>query len=76
LNERLDGHVNVLREFALGLLTTFTITSDSAALINPSRRRGFSDASHFVKVLRSRTGHTPHALQMRRARTAKLIALP
>jgi len=29
------------------------------------RRAGFSDASHFVKVLRSRTGQTP--LQMRRA---------
>ena len=30
------------------------------------RRAGFSDASHFAKVLRSRTGQTP--LQMRRAR--------
>ena len=30
------------------------------------RRAGFSDPSHFVKVLRSRTGQTP--LQMRRAR--------
>ena len=30
------------------------------------RRARFSDASHFVKAVRSRTGHTP--LQMRRAR--------
>ena len=36
------------------------------------RRAGFSDASHFVKVLRSRTGQTP--LNIRRASHAKLIA--
>jgi AraC family transcriptional regulator, positive regulator of tynA and feaB len=32
------------------------------------RRAGFSDASHFTRVLRKRTGRTP--LQMRRARQA------
>ena len=36
------------------------------------RRAGFSDASHFVKALRRRTGQTP--LQMRRARHGKLVA--
>ena len=30
------------------------------------RRAGFSDASHFTRVVRRRTGQTPH--QMRRAR--------
>jgi AraC family transcriptional activator of tynA and feaB len=35
------------------------------------RRAGFSDASHFVKALRRRTGRTP--LQMRRASHGKLI---
>lgn len=35
------------------------------------RRAGFSDASHFVKALRRRTGQTP--LQMRRASHGKLL---
>jgi AraC family transcriptional activator of tynA and feaB len=36
------------------------------------RRAGFSDASHFTKVLRRLTGHTP--LQMRRARNENLLS--
>jgi AraC-like DNA-binding protein len=39
---------------------------DRVTTAEVGRRAGFSDASHFVKVLRSRTGRTP--LEMRRGR--------
>lgn len=39
---------------------------DRVTTVEIGRRAGFSDASHFAKVLRTRTGQTP--LQMRRAR--------
>ena len=41
---------------------------DRVTTAEVGRRAGFSDASHFVKALRRRTGQTP--LQMRRARAA------
>ena len=45
---------------------------DRVTTAEVGRRAGFSDASHFVKALRRRTGQTP--LQMRHARAGKLIA--
>lgn len=45
---------------------------DRVTTAEVGRRAGFSDASHFVKALRRRTGRTP--LQMRRARHGKLVA--
>lgn len=41
---------------------------DRVTTAETGRRAGFSDASHFVKVLRRRRGQTP--LRMRRARQA------
>jgi AraC family transcriptional regulator, positive regulator of tynA and feaB len=45
---------------------------DRVTTAEVGRRAGFSDASHFVKALRRRTGQTP--LQMRRASHGKLAA--
>jgi len=55
IQARVDLAVRMLQSPLFDRVTTAEI----------GRRAGFSDASHFVKVLRSRTGQTP--LQMRRA---------
>jgi len=55
IQARVDLAVRMLQSPLFDRVTTAEI----------GRRAGFSDASHFVKVLRSRTGRTP--LQMRRA---------
>ena len=55
MQARVDLAVRMLQSPLFDRVTTAEI----------GRRAGFSDASHFVKVLRSRTGQTP--LQMRRA---------
>ena len=55
IHARVDLAVRMLQSPLFDRVTTAEI----------GRRAGFSDASHFVKVLRSRTGQTP--LQMRRA---------
>jgi AraC-like DNA-binding protein len=55
IQARVDVAVRMLESPLFDRVTTAEI----------GRRAGFSDASHFVKVLRSRTGQTP--LQMRRA---------
>jgi len=57
-------------DLALGMLQSPLFDRVTTAEIG--RRAGFSDASHFVKVLRRRTGQTPG--QMRRAIHRKLIA--
>jgi AraC family transcriptional activator of tynA and feaB len=62
IQARLDLAVRMLQSPLFDRVTTAEI----------GRRAGFSDASHFVKVLRRRTGQTP--LQMRRASHGKLIA--
>lgn len=62
IQSRIDLAVRMLQSPLFDRVTTAEI----------GRRAGFSDASHFVKALRRRTGQTP--LQMRRAATAKLIA--
>jgi AraC family transcriptional activator of tynA and feaB len=54
IQARVDLAVRMLQSPLFDRVTTAEI----------GRRAGFSDASHFVKVLRSRTGQTP--LQMRR----------
>jgi AraC-like DNA-binding protein len=56
IQARVDLAVRMLQSPLFDRVTTAEI----------GRRAGFSDPSHFVKVLRSRTGQTP--LQMRRAR--------
>ena len=55
IHARIDLAVRMLQSPLFDRVTTAEI----------GRRAGFSDASHFVKALRSRTGQTP--LQMRRA---------
>ena len=55
IQARVDLAVRMLQSPLFDRVTTAEI----------GRRAGFSDASHFVKVLRNRTGQTP--LQMRRA---------
>ena len=55
IQARVDLAVRMLQSPLFDRVTTAEI----------GRRAGFSDASHFVKVLRGRTGQTP--LQMRRA---------
>ena len=55
IQARVDLAVRMLQSPLFDRVTTAEI----------GRRAGFSDASHFVKVLRSRTGQTP--VQMRRA---------
>ena len=55
IHARVDLAVRMLQSPLFDRVTTAEI----------GRRAGFSDASHFVKVVRSRTGQTP--LQMRRA---------
>ena len=55
IQARVDLAVRMLQSPLFDRVTTAEI----------GRRAGFSDASHFVKVVRSRTGQTP--LQMRRA---------
>jgi AraC family transcriptional regulator, positive regulator of tynA and feaB len=62
IQARLDLAVRMLQSPLFDRVTTAEI----------GRRAGFSDASHFVKVLRRHTGQTP--LQMRRASHGKLIA--
>jgi len=62
IQSRVDLAVRMLQSPLFDRVTTAEI----------GRRAGFSDASHFVKVLRSRTGQTP--LKMRRARYGKRIA--
>jgi AraC family transcriptional regulator, positive regulator of tynA and feaB len=62
IQSRVDLAVRMLQSQLFDRVTTAEI----------GRRAGFSDASHFVKVLRGRTGQTP--LQMRRASHGKLIA--
>jgi len=62
IQSRVDLAVRMLQSPLFDRVTTAEI----------GRRAGFSDASHFVKVLRRRTGQTP--LQMRRASHGKLIA--
>ena len=62
IQARVDLAVRMLQSPLLDRVTTAEI----------GRRAGFSDASHFVKALRRRTGQTP--LQMRRASHSKLIA--
>jgi len=62
IQARVDLAVRMLQSPLLDRVTTAEI----------GRRAGFSDASHFVKVLRSRTGQTP--LQMRRASHGKRSA--
>ena len=62
IQARVDLAVRMLQSPLFDRVTTAEI----------GRRAGFSDASHFVKALRRRTGQTP--LQMRRARDGKLIA--
>ena len=56
IQARVDLAVRMLQSPLFDRVTTAEI----------GRRAGFSDASHFVKVLRRRTGQTP--FQMRRAR--------
>lgn len=56
IQARVDLAVRMLQSPLFDRVTTAEI----------GRRAGFSDASHFVKALRSRTGQTP--LEMRRAR--------
>jgi AraC family transcriptional activator of tynA and feaB len=62
IHARVDLAVRMLQSPLFDRVTTAEI----------GRRAGFSDASHFVKVLRSRTGQTP--LQMRRASHATPFA--
>jgi AraC-like DNA-binding protein len=62
IQARVDLAVRMLQSPLLDRVTTAEI----------GRRAGFSDASHFVKALRKRTGQTP--LQMRRASHGKLLA--
>ncbi len=62
IQARVDLAVRMLQSPLFDRVTTAEI----------GRRAGFSDASHFVKALRRRTGQTP--LQMRRASHGKLIA--
>jgi len=62
IQARVDLAVRMLQSPLFDRVTTAEI----------GRRAGFSDASHFVKALRRRTGQTP--LQMRRASYGKLIA--
>jgi AraC family transcriptional regulator, positive regulator of tynA and feaB len=62
IQARVDLAVRMLQSALFDRVTTAEI----------GRRAGFSDASHFVKTLRRRTGRTP--LQMRRASYSKLIA--
>ena len=62
IQARIDLAVRMLQSPLFDRVTTAEI----------GRRAGFSDASHFVKALRRRTGQTP--LQMRRASYGKLIA--
>ena len=62
IQARVDLAVRMLQSPLFDRVTTAEI----------GRRAGFSDASHFVKALRRRTGQTP--LQMRRASHDKLIA--
>jgi AraC-like DNA-binding protein len=62
IQARVDLAVRMLQSPLFDRVTTAEI----------GRRAGFSDASHFVKALRRRTGRTP--LQMRRASRGKLIA--
>jgi AraC family transcriptional activator of tynA and feaB len=61
IQSRVDLAVRMLQSPLLNRVTTAEI----------GRRAGFSDASHFVKAVRRRTGQTP--LQMRRASHGKLI---
>jgi AraC-like DNA-binding protein len=58
IQARVDLAVRMLQSPLFDRVTTAEI----------GRRAGFSDASHFVKVLRRTTGQTP--LRMRRARHA------
>ena len=62
IQARVDLAVRMLQSPLLDRVTTAEI----------GRRAGFSDASHFVKALRRRTGQTP--LQMRRASHGKRSA--
>ena len=62
IQARVDLAVRMLQSPLFDRVTTAEI----------GRRAGFSDASHFVKALRRRTGQTP--LQMRRASHETLIA--
>ena len=62
IQARVDLAVRMLQSPLFDRVTTAEI----------GRRAGFSDASHFVKVLRNRTGQTP--LQMRRASHATPVA--
>ena len=62
IHARVDLAVRMLQSPLFDRVTTAEI----------GRRAGFSDASHFVKALRRRTGQTP--LQMRRASHGKLLA--
>jgi len=61
IQARVDLAVRMLQSPLFDRVTTAEI----------GRRAGFSDASHFVKALRRRTGQTP--LQMRRASHGKLL---
>ena len=58
IEARVDLAVRMLQSTLFDRVTTAEI----------GRRAGFSDASHFVKVLRRRRGQTP--LRLRRARQA------
>jgi AraC family transcriptional regulator, positive regulator of tynA and feaB len=62
IHARVDLAVRMLQSPLFDRVTTAEV----------GRRAGFSDASHFVKALRRRTGQTP--LQMRRASYGTLIA--
>ena len=62
IQSRVDLAVRMLESPQFDRVTTAEI----------GRRAGFSDASHFVKAVRRRTGQTPH--RMRRARHHKLTA--
>ena len=62
IQARVDLAVRMLQSPLFDRVTTAEI----------GRRAGFSDASHFVKAVRRRTGQTP--LQMRRASHGELIA--
>ena len=62
IQSRVDLAVRMLQSPLFDRVTTAEI----------GRRAGFSDASHFVKAVRRRTGQTP--LQMRRASHRKLSA--
>ena len=61
--------INARVELAIRMLQSPLFDRVTTAEIG--RRAGFSDASHFVKALRRRTGQTP--LQMRRASHGKLL---